>query len=195
MMSSFFSQKKFLCAFAALIFIPVLAVRNTSAQSGDYLTSEEIELIRLHQEIDMRMKVYVKAVERRFIGLTGVQSLPEKEQKQIEKDSEMWGEIPKGSQTKMLSDIDRIIGESIDKIDDVASRDQKSELFPDAVHILADAARTFIPRLSGIGEKTRDPREIALISSAIGQCNDIIEASTKIEKPSKKSKKDKKPRI
>ena len=143
----------------------------------------------------MRMKVYAKAVDRRFLSLEGIKTLSSKDQKEIEKDVETWGELPEGTRTKILSDIDQIIGEAIDKIDDVASRDMKSELFASAVHILADSAKTFIPRLNSIGEKTQDPREIALISSAIGRCNDIIEASKKIEKPAKKSKKDKKNKI
>lgn len=195
MNSHFFSLTKATYFLLALAFISGFAAQSISAQNGDYLTAEEIELIRFHQEIDMRMRVYVKAVERRFISLNGVEAVSAKDQKEIEKDTETWGQIPKGSQTKLLSDIDKIIGESVDKIDDVASHDMKSKLFPEAVHILAEAARTFIPRLTAIGERTQDAREIALISSAISQCNDIIEASSRIEKPANKSKKDKKPKI
>ncbi len=163
-----------------------------SAQGSDYLTTEEIELIRINQEIDKRMEIYVKAVERRFVNLPGAAPLTQKDKVRLEKEVETWGVLPDGSNEKLLSQIDNILDEAISKIDDVAERDVKSDLFPRAVHILADAARRFIPRLNTIAEATKDPREIALASSSIGYCNDIIEASAKAKKPedSKKQKKE-----
>ena len=162
------------------------------AQRKDHLTKQEIELVSFYQEIDKRMEVYTKAVERRFLRLNGASSLSKKELKRLGKDSEKWGELPKGSQTKMLADIDKIIDEAINKIEDVADRDMKNGLLAKAVYILSDSAKTFIPRLKAIREKADGAREIALINNAISQCSDIIEASTKLERPSKKKSKKKK---
>lgn len=163
-----------------------------SAQGKDHLTNEEIELVSFYQEIDKRMEVYAQAIERRFLVLNGTQSQSKNDLKDLKKDSEKWGELPKGSQTKMLSDIDNIIDEAISKIEDVADRDMESELLANAVYILSDSARTFIPRLEAIRDKTDSAREVAIINNAISQCSDIIEASAKIERPSKKKNKKKK---
>ena len=181
--------------FALSIFIGfsfIFNVNQAQAQRKDHLTNEEIELIRFHQEIDKRMEVYVNAIERRFLVLNGTGSLTPKELKRLKKDSNKWGELPKGSQEKILSDIDKILDEAINKIDDVAERDMKSDLFAKAVHILADGAKSFIPRLKTFNEKAQTTREKAVIISAVDYCNMIIEASSQVKKPSKKKKKKKK---
>ena len=89
--------------FTSLILLGFLFVTpEANAQRKDHLTSQEIELVSFHQEIDVRMEVYTKAVERRFLRLNGTKSLSEKELKSLEKDTEKWGKLPEGSQTKML---------------------------------------------------------------------------------------------
>ncbi len=182
--------KTILCGFLALfIFGLFINVNEIQAQRSEHLTEEEIELIRFHQEIDNRMKVYVKAIERRFMSINGVSNLNEKELKNLSKDSKKWGELPKGSQTKMLANIENILDEAIDKIDDVAARDSKSKLFSTAVHILADAATKFTSKFKVVVENGVNERERALISSSLDYCNDIIEASSKVKKPPKTKKK------
>jgi len=177
---------------ATLLVFLVFSASQVSAQRKDHLTKEEIELVSFHQEIDKRMEVYTKAVERRFLRLNGAQSLSKKELKRLRKDSEKWGELPEGSQTKMLSDIDKIIDEAISKIEDVADRDVKSGLLAKAVYILSDSAKTFVPRLEAIRGKSKEAREIAILNNAISQCTDIITASAKLKRPSKKKSKKKK---
>ncbi len=174
--------------------ILLLSVISVSGQSTDHLTDEEIELIRFNQEIDKRMEVYLKAIERRLVVIYGAQTLTDKERKNIEKDVENWGELPKGSTSKMLADIEKILDEAIDKIDDVASRDSKSDLFRSGVHTLADGVKPILPRLDTMLDNTKDPRDRAVISSAISYCNDIIEASQKVQKPLTDKKKEKKKR-
>ncbi len=171
--------------------ILLLSVTSIFGQSADHLTDEEIELIRFNQEIDKRMEVYLKAIERRFMVINGAQPLTEKERENLEKDVGKWGELPKGSSSKMLSDIENILDEAIDKIDDVASRDLKSDLFRNGVHTLADGVKPIIQRLVAILDKTRNPRDRAVISSAISYCNDIIEASQKVQKHLTDKKKEK----
>jgi len=176
-----------------VVFLGLLVINaNKAMAQSDHLTDEEIELIRFNQEIDNRIKVYVKAIERRLLVINGADTLTENDLKNLKKDEKKWGALPKGSREKLLTNIDKILDEAIDKIDDVATRDTKSNLFLNAVHILADAARNFVPKLKTISEDSANAREIALISSAIDYCNDIIEASSKVKKPSKKTKRKKK---
>ena len=177
-------------------FFAVLAFFDTAvqAQRSDHLTSEEVELIRFYQEIDKRMGVYVRAVERRFLILTGNTNLSPKELKRLDKETEKWGKLAKTSRAQTLSDIDKIIDEAISKIEDVADRDMKSKLLAKAIHILADNSRDFIPRLSALADKALSSREEAIISSAIENCNLIIEASGKLKRPEKEKKKKKKKR-
>ncbi len=179
-----------------LLWLPVflltglfIAASDANAQRRDHLTDEETDLIRFHQEVDKRMEVYIKAIERRFMVMNGTENLSPKQQKRVKKDLEKWGDLPKGDQTQMLEDIEKIIDEAINKIDDVASRDMKSKLFPKAVHKLADAARGFIPRLEKIASETKKDRELAVISSSLDYCRDIIEASTKVKRPEKGKRK------
>lgn len=162
---------------------------QVQAQKTDHLTDKEAELIRDAQEIDERMKVFIKAVERRFLVLENrTTTFSKKESKQLEKDSELWGDLPTSSRTKLLSDIENILDEAINNIDDAATRDSKSELFPKAVYILADSAKEFIPKLQTFNKNAETSREQAVTSQAIEYCNLIIEASSKVKNPENKKK-------
>jgi len=183
------SAKNIPFVFLSLIVVFLLLNTGVRAQRSDHLTSEEVELIRFNQEIDKRIGVYVRAVERRFLILKGNSELTRKELKQLKKETEKWGELTKTSRTQALGDIDKIIDEAISKIEDVADRDMKSKLLAKAIHILADSSRDFISRLSALADKTKNSRERAIISSAIENCNLIIEASGKLKRPEKEKKK------
>ncbi len=168
----------------------IFGLQTIHAQRTDHFTEKETELIRDAQEIDRRMEVFIKAIERRFLVLENkAETLSKKESKQIEKDSELWGDLPESSQTKLLSDIEEILDEAINNIDDAASRDSQSELFPKAVHKLADSAKEFIPKLKIFYDSAKTEREMAVTGQAIEYCKMIIEASSKVGKPVEKSKK------
>ncbi|MDQ3636127.1 MAG: hypothetical protein M3405_16730 [Acidobacteriota bacterium] len=171
----------------------VFGLQQVPAQRNDHLTDKETELVREAQEIDRRMEVFIKAIERRFLVLENKsETLSKKEAKQIEKDSELWGDLPTSSRTKLLSDIEEILNEAINNIDDAASRDSKSQLFPKAVYKLADAAKEFVPKLKTFYDSAKTEREQALTYQAIEYCNMIIEASSKVGKPVEKTNKQKK---
>ena len=172
--------------FLLLMFLPSQA----TAQRRDYLTDEEIELVRDAQEIDRRVDVLVKAVDRRFIALTGDAS----QTKQLEKDNETWGELPKGKRYQLLSDISKILQKAVDDIDNLAMREKgmDSALFPVAVHKLADAANRFLPQLKMQLDKVAEEKERGSILNSIDLCNQIIEAAAKIPKENPKEKKKKK---
>ncbi len=180
-----------LCLFAISLSIFFVTSTNLYAQRYDHLTDKEADLIREAQAIDLRMKVFVRAINRRFLVLDK-KVLTKQESKKLQKEAEKWGELPDDSRTKLLTDIEKILDEAINNIDDAAERDSKSDLFPSAVHILADASKNYIPKLKGFYESAKTDREKAVTYQAIEYCTMIIEASTKIKKPEKKKKKRKK---
>ena len=178
----FFAAAIFFCF---SLFFPVSA----NAQRRDHLTEQEGELVREAQEIDRRTEVYVKAVERRFAVLSGASSANEKESK---KDAEKWGELPKGTRTEILIDIERILQEAVDNIDGVAERDAKSALLPKAVRVLAAASNKFLPQLKTFLDSAQNDKEKGAIIGAIDYCNQVIEASAKVPKEEPKEEKKKK---
>lgn len=176
--------------FAILIlslFVSIQMFFPTSAfaQRRDYLNEMEIELVRDAQMIDLRTEVFVKAIDRRFLVINKQTATDDKKSR---KDSEKWGELPVGTRSELLFDIEKILQAAIDNIDDVAVRDKKSELFPKAVRILADGANRFLPQLKSQLDKTNDQKEKGAIIGAIDFCNQIIAASAKVPKEEKKRK-------
>jgi hypothetical protein len=176
------NRQKQLFAFLILLLVAYCSLPDVRAQRRDHLTEAEIELVRDAQQIDERMKVFVKAIDRRFLALKPDASRA----KEIEKDSEKWGALPTGTRQQILIDIEKLLDEAISKIDDVASRDAGSDFFPAAVHILADGARGFLPQLKSELDKPADEREKGAIIGAIDYCNQIIEASAKVKRESPK---------
>lgn len=158
----------------------------TKAQRRDYLTDEEIELVRDAQEIDLRVKVLTKAIDRRFSVINNDTS----PLKKAEKDAEKWGELPKGSRGLLLSDIERILQKAIDDVDDVAAHRKTDEkLFPKAVFTLTDSCQNYIPKLKTLYDSAADEKEKGAILGAIDDCRQIVEASAKVPKVEPKEKK------
>lgn len=165
---------------------------TTKAQRADHLTDEEIELIRDVQEIDYRMEIYARAIERRLLAINGTSGLDKDGLKLLEKETERWGPLPEGTFSSLLSDIPRILDEAISKIEDVAERNESSDLFPFAVYIIADYCRDLPPRLETLRSRASGARDFALINTALGECSDIVEASSKVPRPDPKERNKKK---
>lgn len=176
-----------LFAIAAFFCIAFLFPLSANAQRRDQLSEMETELVREAQEINLRTEVFVKAIDRRFLVLNNDAS----QSKKVEKDSEKWGELPKGTRAQLLIDIEKILEEAIDNIDNLATHDAKNELLPKAVHILSDASARFLPQLKSQLAKTNTDVEKGAILGAIDSCNQIIEASAKVPKEESKKKKKK----
>jgi hypothetical protein len=194
-------------AFCMTLIFPEIS----NAQRRDYFTDEEIELIRDANEIDLRINVLVKAIDRRFSVINNDNS----QEKQTKKDSAKWGELPTGTRLQLFSDIANILQKAIDDLEDLAARQSMNEKllkntgdsdedqenarvlrtnnkkFPLAVHNLADASRKFEPMLEAALENTTDEREKGAILRALESCNLVIEGSSQIAKPAsnKKNKK------
>lgn len=177
-------------ALTAFFLLATFLPASANAQKRDYLTDEEIELVSDAQEIDLRIDVLTKAIDRRFLVLNGDAS----QAKQIEKDIDKWGELPKGSRAQLLSDIAKILQKAVDDIDDLASREggMDSKLFPKAVHKLADAAQKYQTQFKAELDKVKDEKARGSLLNSLDLCASIIEASSKLPKePTKEEKKKK----
>lgn len=192
----FRSLPGYLIFFLSLFTIHFSLSTAASAQR-DYLSDQEIEVIREAQEIDKRIAVLTQIIDRRFAALTidvGASKIPIK-------GSDDWGAPPQGTRFEMLFDIKRILQKAIDDIDSIAERpdsailpdkDEKrpktyAELFPKAVHILAAAATRYRPALKAELDRAKTGAETGSILDSLDHCEQIIAAAAKL--PAETSKK------
>ena len=168
----------------ALMLVAVMfgcgAATRAAAQTGhrDHLTPAEVEMVRDTQSIDKRTDVFIKAVDRRLLLLSGAQAV-EAQSKQVQKDKELWGELPQGTRADLLRDIARIVDEAITNIDDVAGRDENSPLLPKAVRKLSTAANRFLTQLTPLRDMATDAERSAL-DKTFDELHEIIEAAQKL---------------
>ncbi len=173
-----FSLTIFAAIFCVAIFFPLSAV----AQRRDYLTEAEIELVRDNQEIDLRIGILMKAIDRRFEVINN----------KTVKESEKWGEPPKGTRVQLLIDIEQLLTKAIDDIEQVAERNRENKLFPKAVHKLADSCTAYLPQFKSLLDTTKDEKERGSLLGSIERCNEVIEAASNVPKePAKEEKKKK----
>jgi hypothetical protein len=181
-----FAFKSLFSLFCLAFLVCFAAPTSINAQRRDYMTEPESELVREAQEIDLRIFVLTKMIDRRFAILNNEQTKPEK-------NSEKWGEPPTGTRLELLSDINKLLQKAIDDIDDVAAHNRMdSKLFPKAMRNLAEAAARYQPKLKAIYDQNPDNREKGLLLGASEFCDTIIEASAKVPKELPKEDKKKK---
>lgn len=185
-------KSKTLIYFALSAVFVCFLLSDTPAQRRDHLTAEEVELVRDVQDVDLRMELFAKAIERRLWVLNGVDTLTEEQRKRVEKDLDKWGELPAGTRIELLTDIGKILTEAVDKLEDVYEQQPESEYIPFAYKAIADYSEALVPRLKGLAEKTADKMELALLDDAAIQCRDILEVRDTVPKPSGKRPKAKK---
>jgi hypothetical protein len=160
------------------------------------MTESEIELVRDSQDIDKRIDVLTRMIDRRFTAL----GLEVGGWKESEKDQKLWGAIPTGTRSNLLYDIRQLLQKAVDDIDDVAEHNantltqNKTEglLFPLAVRSLAAAANRYVPALRATLEKTTDERDKGVILTSIESCQEIIDSVSQLPpevKPTKKKTK------
>lgn len=170
--------------FAILIFT-VLCIA-ASAQRRDYMTDAEIELVRDAQEIDLRVGVLTRAIDRRFAVLSN----------QSVKESDEWGPAPTGTRLQLLSDVQKLLDKAISDIDNVAEKNRDSKLFPKAVHTLAGSCSQYDTKLRVLLDTTTEQKEKGVILGSLDLCSQVREAvaqmppePTKEEKTEKNKKK------
>lgn len=184
MQNAKFVCPKTLIVSLALLLTAYCSLLSVNAQARrDYLTEQEGDQVREAQELDRRISVLTKAIDRRVLILNNRQA--------DLKDVEKWGE-PKGTKAQLLYDISKILQSAIDNIEYVAEKDAKNALFPKSLHNLADACRKLLPQMEIYRGQLREKMEQAAILTSIDYCNQVIEASAKIPKEIPKEEKKKK---
>ena len=167
------------------------------AQSRDYLTDQEIEVVRDAQQIDDRIEVLVHAIDRRLVAV-GAQGATVRKEK-----ADVWGPQPTGTRLQLLNDIKQLLQKAIDDIDNLAERpdslvkdetvDKKkqkgfSELFPKAVRTLGSAAERFEPIFKTQLDATKDNFEKGVLLDSIDKCDEITAAVAKLPAVVQKAK-------
>jgi hypothetical protein len=161
------------------------------AQTRDHLTDQETELVRFHQELDKRIEVFIKAIDRRLALINGT---AQPAMKKWVKDEPEWGEPPKGTRAELLSDIAGILDEAITNIDDVSRRDEKNPMISRSLRKLTAAANGYLSQLAGLKNQVKEPEEIAALERVADNANQIIEVGSKLPPPAaEENKKKKKP--
>ena len=173
-----------LAVFAGLLLIAAPA----SAQKRDHLTDQETELVRYYQELDKRIEIFIKAIDRRFAVINGT---AQPSSKKLAKDEPEWGELPKGTRTELLDDIAGILDEAITNIDDVSRRDEKNPMISRALRRLTKAANGYGTQLAALHNQTKDVDEQAAIERVADNANQIIEVGAKLPPPEPDPKKKK----
>lgn len=159
------------------------------------MTEQEIELVRDAQDIDQRIDVLTKMIDRRF-GALGIEVGG---WKQSDRDLAKWGDVRVGTRTELLWDVRQLLQKAIDDIDDVAEHNEdalkqnkkEGPLFPKAVRSLAQSATRYLPPLKSTLAKLTDEREKGLVITSIESCEAIIESVANLPpevKPEKKKK-------
>ncbi|MGH9949746.1 MAG: hypothetical protein ACRD6X_21470 [Pyrinomonadaceae bacterium] len=171
-----------------LLFCFALFAGYSHAQKRDYLTEAEIEIVRNNQDVDLRIAVLARMVDRRF-AVIGIQTGGKKPSG---KSSDEWGEEPKGTRLEILTDIRQLIEKAIDDIDTLVGRlpekmkeQRKGEsIFNKAVRSLAGSANRWLSLLKkefDAAEIAKDEKIYSITAASIEFCEQIIDASSRIK--------------
>ena len=174
---------------ASLVLCSAL-VTPALAQSRDHLTPQEVDLVRDTQLLDKRIDVFIRAIERRLIVMNGTEG---SNAKQLKKEAEFWGDLPKGTRADLLGDIDRILEEAITNIDDVSTHDEKNPLVAKAVRRLATEATQLRDQLLPLREQSKSEAELGSLEHLLENGQSIIEATSKLAPATGAAKGKKKP--
>lgn len=176
-----------------LAFIVFALPFDAHGQRRDYMTDAEVELVRDAQDLDKRIDVLTKMIDRRLAVLGIDQNAWKPSAKQAEK----WGEEPTGTRTQLLNDIRLLLQKGIDDVDDVAIHNdtaqaqnrKEGQIFPKAIRLFGIAAQRYKPVLRVAANQARDEKELGALLSSIEFCDQIIEAVGKLPPETAKGKK------
>lgn len=170
-----------------------------SAQSRDYMTAEEVEIIRDAQEIDLRIEAIVRMIDRRFKVMNIIVASPWADKKE----KEIWGPLPAGERDELYSDIRKLIDKAISDIDNLNERpdaailpdpEEKNprtfkEMFPKAVQTLAAAAARYQPVIEKELDSTSDTKLKSILPRILEDLEDIKTGAAKLPPPEPKKPK------
>ena len=169
---------------ATLTILLFASAPDADAQRRDFMNEHEIEIVRDSQDIDLRIDVLVKMMDRRFAVL-GMDNGGWKERP---KDLEKWGETPTGSRLDLITDIRKLLVKAVDDLDVIAQRSDdalkqnqtEGKLFPKAVRKLDSAAQRYMAPLTKHVDTVTDEAERGQYLNIIELCEEIIEAAKKL---------------
>jgi hypothetical protein len=171
----------------SLLLLFIAATPAKALPVRDHLTEQEADLVREAQQLDKRTAIFIRAIERRLLAMTDPSAATSK---QVQKETEKWGELPKGTRAELLGDIAKILDEAITNIEDVSEHDENNPLIAKALRLLSAASTRFIAQLTpmrdGAKEGERDSLEQALESA-----QSVIAAANKLPPETVKEKKKK----
>jgi hypothetical protein len=167
------------CLLVSLLLLVQPQAHARSLPKRDHLTEQEADLVREAQTLDKRTAVFIRAIERRLIVMTDASGAAASS-KQVQKETEKWGELPKGTRAELLSDIAKILDEAITNIDDVSERDDKNPLLPKSLRLLSAAATRFIAQLAPMRDQAKEEAERESLEQALESAQSIIEAASKL---------------
>ena len=194
------SISKYLVILTALLLVG--ACVNAEAQRRDYLTDDEVEIVRDAQQIDLRIGVLARAVDRRLAALGLIGGEATDASKKEKKESDKWGAAPTGTRLQLFDDIRRIIQKAVDDIDNLSERPNSivveepgkgekpkkyEDVFPKAVRVLASAAKRYEPLLKKEIDTSKDDQVKGVVMQSIDLCDQIIDAASRL--PSAEAKK------
>ena len=175
-----------------LLFLAIFVLASAAnAQRRDYMTEAEIELVRDNQDIDRRIEILIRVIDRRLI-LAG---LPAGGPVVKSKEESKWGPEPEGTRLQLLTDVKYLLQKAIDDVDDVSEHNENTLtqnkkgglLFPKSVRTLAAAATRYLAPLKAESGRTKDEKERGVLLQSIESCELIIESIKQLPPEVKKS--------
>lgn len=173
-------MKKIFYYLLASLGLLVAIATPSLAQSRDHLTPKEVELVQDTQLLDKRIEVFIRAIERRLMVMNRAEGA---NIKQLKKEAEIWGDLPKGTRADLLGDISGILDEAITNIDDASTHDEKNPLVAKAVRRLAAEATQLRDQLSPLKEQAKSEEELASLEHLLENGQTIIDATGKLPPP------------
>jgi hypothetical protein len=153
-------------------------------ESGEYLTSKEIEQMKEAQRIDLRVKVLMKIAERRLMALEQATAPLSK------KEEDAWGPIPKGTPEELLQQYIKAIDETILNIEDAHGQDPENEFLHQALKTFREATDHYLLRLKALTEKLKSADALEALRRALEATElanaDAREGEARFAKPKKK---------
>jgi hypothetical protein len=138
-------------------------------QEADYLTEEEDDFVRAAQEPDLRVKVFMKIIDRRLKAITGETAAADdkKAQKNQEEENRKWGVLPKLDRAAYLQHYVRAIDEAMAKLEDAYERNPKANALTKALKNLLDSTTEHLKILNGLAGTVTNEKEKFILADAI----------------------------
>src|SRR5262249_36136040 len=154
-------------------FLSRASATRPAGQSGDYMTEQENEDVREAQEIDGRIKVFMKIAGHRLALLThspdedSGKKPNKKSGKQSEQEEKDQLALSKLSHADLLRQYSRAIQETMDKLDDAHERNPKSSALTKALITLRDSTDKQLSILHSLEAGAKDQAERDALRQAI----------------------------